>query len=172
MLLLGVVVKGEGVHAVGYGRVVVMPHSLFRLFGAIFGGEEFGPVGGLFGRVGVHRGKTFFEEELGEVFPVDVQGADEATDFIGGFNVDFHVTLQAAPVGEVMSFLAEGLGFLGGVAGGARGPHAGEDKSEFGVLAGDEDCEAGAAFDEVDDCRNSFLALEDGGLDFGFLEIL
>ena len=72
VLSLAVVGEGEGVHAVGYGRVVVMPHSLFRLFGAIFGGEEFGPVGRLFGRVGVHGGKTFFEEELGEVFSVDV----------------------------------------------------------------------------------------------------
>ena len=107
VLLLGGIGEGEVVHAVGYGRVVVMPHALFRLFGTIFGGEEFGPMGGLLGRVGVHRGKTFFEEELGEVFSVDVQGADEATDFIGGFDVDFYVTLQAAPIGEVVSFLAE-----------------------------------------------------------------
>ena len=72
LLLGGVIGEGEGVHAVGYGRVVVMPHSLLRFFGAIFGGEEFGPVGGLFGRVGVHRGKTLFEEEFGEVFSVDI----------------------------------------------------------------------------------------------------
>ena len=72
VLGLGGVGDGEGVHAVGYGRVVVMPHSLLRLFGAIFGGEEFGSVSGLFGRVGVYGGKTFFEEELGEVFPVNV----------------------------------------------------------------------------------------------------
>ena len=72
VLGLGVVGEGQGVHAVGYGRVVVMPHSFFRLFGAIFGGEEFGPVAGLFGRVGVYRGKTFLEEELGKVFSVDI----------------------------------------------------------------------------------------------------
>ena len=172
VLSLGFIVQGEGVHSVGYGRIVVMPHSFFRLFGTIFGSEELGPVGRLFGRVGVHGGKTFFKEQLGEVFPVDVQGADEATDFIGGFNVDFYVTLQATPVGEVVGFLAEGLGFLGGVTGGARGPHAGEDECEFGVLAGYEDCEAGAAFNKVDDCRDSLLALEDGGLDFRFLETL
>ena len=109
VLLLGGVGKGEAVHAIGYGGVVVMPHSLLRFFGAIFGGEELGPVGGLFGGVGVHGGKTFFEEELGEIFSVDVQGADEATNFIGGFDVDFYVTLQAPPVGEVVSFLAEGF---------------------------------------------------------------
>ena len=80
--------------------------------------------------------------------------------------------MQAAPIGEVVGFLAEGFGFFGGVAGGARGPHAGEDESEFGILAGDEDCEAGAAFDEVDDCGDFLLALEDGGLDLGFLDSL
>ena len=71
-----------------------------------------------------------------------------------------------------MSFLAKGLGFVGGVAGRARGPYTGEDESEFCVLAGDEDCEAGAAFDEVDDGGDFLLPLEDGGLDFGFLETL
>ena len=72
VLGLGGVGDGEGVHAVGYGWVVVMPHSLLRFFGAIFGGEEFGSMGRLFGRVCVHRGKTFFEEEFCKVFPVDV----------------------------------------------------------------------------------------------------
>ena len=80
--------------------------------------------------------------------------------------------MQAAPVRKVMSVLAKGLGFFVGVAGRARGPHAGEDESEFSILPGDEDGEARAAFDEVDDCGDSLLTLEDGGLDFGFLETL
>lgn len=80
--------------------------------------------------------------------------------------------MQATPVGEVVGLLAKGFGLFGGVAGGARGPDTGEDESEFGVLAGDEDCEAGATFDEVDDCGDFLLALEDGGLDFGFLKSL
>ena len=160
--------EGEVFEAVVDGRVVVMPHALFGGFGFVFCDKELGAVGGFFGGEGVHARETFFEEHFGYVFSVDVHAADEAADFVHGFDFDLYIALVAAAVGEVVGFLTEWFGFVGGVAGGFGTADAGEDEGEFGIFFGDEDGEAGAGFDKVDDSGDALFVLE-GGEDGGGL---
>jgi len=117
----------------------------------------------------VDASKTFFEEQFCKALAIDVQSADETTHLIRSLDIDFHIPLHAAAVSKIVGFLAKGLRFLVFVSSGARGADAREDEGEFGVLSWDENGEARAGFDEVDDCGYFLLALENGGLYLRFL---
>ncbi len=164
------VVEGEVFESVVDGWVVIMPHAFLRSFGVPFGSKELVASVRLFSGEGVHAREAFLEEYFGEVLAVDVHGADEAADFVHGFDFDFDIALVAAAVGEVVGFLAEWFGFLVRVASRAWRADAGEDEGDFSIFSVYEDCEAGAAFNEVNDGGYTLFVLEGSEYWGGFLD--
>ena len=97
--------------------VVVLPYTLLSRFCFFLGCEELAPMFRLLGRVFVYTSKTFFEEELGEVFTIDIESADESSYLVCSLDINLDVSLKAASIGKVMSLLSEGVRFLVCIAG-------------------------------------------------------
>ena len=99
----------EVLNPVFNGGVVVLPYALLGRFCFLLGREELAPMLRLLGRVLVDASKTFFEKELGEVFAVYIEGADESTDFVCSLDINLDIPLKAASVGKIMSLLSKGV---------------------------------------------------------------
>ena len=105
----GSFIEIEVLNPVFNGGVVVLPYALLGRFCFLLGCEELAPMLRLLGRMSVDGSKTFFEKELGEVFAVYIEGADESTYFVCGLDINLDIPLKAASVGKIMSLLSKGV---------------------------------------------------------------
>lgn len=110
-------INTEVLNLVFDGRVVVFPYSPLSRFCFLLGCEELAAMLRLLSRVCVNTSEAFFKKELGEIFAVYIEGADETTDFVYSLDIDLDVSLKAPSVCEVMSLLSEGVRFFVCIAG-------------------------------------------------------